>query len=83
MSTMQRRIAALERRAVDAPMSPGEQRQRMTDWYASMGTTREQVMALPGGEPAFVYEWLKRPSTAPDAPDDGLTAGERYLAMLG
>lgn len=84
MATLERRVAELETRITAVPLTAAEQRQRTDDFYYTHGTSRAQVIAEHGSEAAGAYAWMKTPSDelALPVPGDGLTAAERYAAML-
>ena len=85
MTTIERRVAALETRGKDAPLTAAEQRQHMDGFYVKHGTTRKEVIEEYGSEADYAYFWMtSRLDTEPTQPepDNGLTVAERYLAML-
>lgn len=84
MSTIERRVAALETRVNDAPLTAVEQRQRMDAFYLAHGTTRERVLAEYASEADYAYMMMITPTgSEKPLPDDGLTAAERYMKMIG
>jgi len=83
MKTLQERLAKIEQAQQDMPMSREEIDQRVIEMLAAKGTTKEEVVAKHGSMGAF-YHWLLCQETGEKTaePQDGLTAGERYMAML-
>jgi len=64
-------------------MSREEIDQQVIEMLASMGTNKAEVVAKHGSMDAFYY-WLMCQNTGEKKaePQDGLTAQERYMAML-
>lgn len=83
MNTLQKRLTKMEKVQQDLPMSREEIEQRVIEMLAAMGTTKEEVIAKHGSMGAF-FHWLlcQEVGEKKAEPQDGLTAAERYFAML-
>jgi hypothetical protein len=82
---IERMESAMKQREGDLSLlTDAELEQRIDVLLARMGTTRELVIAEHGSLGAFSH-WLMCNSNDSASPEmnDGRTASERYLAMLG
>ena len=84
MNTLEKRLATMEKAKKNRPMSKLEIDQQIVKGLAALGTNKEAVIAEYGSVGAFFY-WRMCQISGDNTtePTDGLTAGERYIAMLG
>lgn len=83
MSTIERRLSALETRIKDTPLTATEHRQQMDAFYLAHGTTRERVLAEYASEADYAYLMMNAPTGSEKPLPDGVTAEEKYLRMIG
>ena len=83
MNTLKKRLAKMERVKQAMPMSREEIDRRVIEMLAAKGTSKEAVIAKHGSMGAY-FHWLLCQETGEKKaePQDGLTAAERYMAML-